>query len=57
MVADMAGATNAVVQFLGLDLPTGHVITAGTRRQADEINELWARRYRSLTPFGAVTPA
>jgi LPS sulfotransferase NodH len=52
MVADMAGATNAILQFLGLDLPPGHVITAGTRRQADDINDEWARRYRSLRLFG-----
>jgi trehalose 2-sulfotransferase len=52
VVADMAGATNAILQFLGLDLPSGHVITAGTRRQADEINEEWARRYCSLRHFG-----
>lgn len=48
VVADMAGATNAILQFLGLELPARHVVAAGTRRQADEINCEWARRYRSL---------
>jgi LPS sulfotransferase NodH len=52
IVADMAGATKAILQFLGLDLPPGHVITAGTRRQADEINDEWCRRFFSLRPFG-----
>lgn len=52
MVADITGATNAILQLLGIDLPSGHVITAGTRRQADEINDEWARCYRAPGPFG-----
>lgn len=52
MVADIAGATGAVLQFLGLDLPSGHVVTAGTRKQADEVNDERARRYRSSRPLG-----
>ena len=52
VVADMAGATNAILQFMGLDLFPGPVGTAGTRKQADEINDEWARRYRSVRIFG-----
>lgn len=53
LVADMRGVTLAILQFLGLELPAGHAITPGTRRQADEINGEWARRYRSLRPLGS----
>jgi LPS sulfotransferase NodH len=50
VVPDMGGATNAVPRFLGLELPAGHFVVAGTRRQTDEVNSEWARRHRSLRP-------
>jgi trehalose 2-sulfotransferase len=48
MVADMAGTTSAILKFLGVELPAGHAANPGTRRQADGVNDDWARRYRSL---------
>jgi LPS sulfotransferase NodH len=53
IVADMTGTTNAILKFLGLELPAGHVTNPGTHRQADEVNDDWAERYRSLKLGGS----
>ena len=52
LVTDMAGTVGLIVQFLGLELPAGHVVEAPTRRQADEVSQHWAQRYLSRSPLG-----
>ncbi|MEH0844002.1 Stf0 family sulfotransferase [Micromonospora sp. CPCC 205711] len=47
LAADPAGVTRGVLDFLGLELPAGRVVTARHRRQADDVNREWAERYRS----------
>jgi LPS sulfotransferase NodH len=46
LIADVVTGTHAVLEFLGVG-PVSRAIAAGTRRQADEMNDEWARRYRS----------
>jgi LPS sulfotransferase NodH len=48
LAADPLGATRAVLDYLGLRLPTGRVITAPHRRQADRVNQDWTIRYSAL---------
>jgi LPS sulfotransferase NodH len=48
LVADMAGVTRGVLDFLGLELPHGRTITPVHRRQADEVNDEWIARYRAI---------
>ncbi|MGD0810777.1 MAG: Stf0 family sulfotransferase [Acidimicrobiales bacterium] len=50
LVADMARTAAAVLGFVGLELPVDQVVAPRTRRQADELNQEWASRYRSLRP-------
>ncbi|WP_046470898.1 Stf0 family sulfotransferase [Allosalinactinospora lopnorensis] len=45
LVADMAGTTRGVLDFLGL--PAGAAIAPRHRRQADELNAEWIDRYRA----------
>lgn len=45
--ADMIGVTQGILDFLGLDLPDGHVIVPRHKRQADELNGQWIDRYRT----------
>jgi trehalose 2-sulfotransferase len=52
LVADMAAALGRVLQFLGLEVPVGHVVEAPTRQQADEANRDWTGRYRSRRRLG-----
>jgi LPS sulfotransferase NodH len=52
LVADISGTAAAVLRFLGLELPVDHAVKPHARRQADEVNEDWIRRYRSLRPVG-----
>ncbi|HTV12968.1 MAG TPA: Stf0 family sulfotransferase [Acidimicrobiales bacterium] len=49
LVSDMTGTTAAVLGFLGMELPAEYVTTPAARRQADEVNQEWAERYRSLS--------
>jgi LPS sulfotransferase NodH len=48
LVADPAGVTRGILDFLGLHLPADRVIVPGTRRQADQITYDWIARYRAL---------
>lgn len=50
LLRDMAGTVGTIAQFLGLELPAGHVVQAATRRQADEGSRDWARRYLYRSP-------
>ena len=47
LTADMAGATQGILDFLGLDLPRGRVIAARHERQGDSLNDQWIDRYRA----------
>jgi trehalose 2-sulfotransferase len=49
LIADPAGVTRRILNFLGLTMPPNLVITPGTRRQADDLNADWIARYRALT--------
>jgi trehalose 2-sulfotransferase len=53
LVTDMAGTASVIMRFLGLDLPVGHRFEPPTPKQADEVNQIWARQYRSRRPLGA----
>ncbi|MFJ6086391.1 Stf0 family sulfotransferase [Streptomyces sp. NPDC092369] len=44
--ADPHAVTHGVLDFLGLALPSGGRITPSHRRQADQLNQEWAARYR-----------
>jgi len=46
LAADPIGRTRAVLDFLGLALPTGSTITVQDRRQADDLNAAWITRFR-----------
>jgi len=46
LAADPVGTTREILAFLGLSLPEGRGITPRHRRQADSLNDDWARRYR-----------
>ena len=48
LVADMAGVTRGILDFLGLELPAGREITARHQRQSDALSLEWIARYRSL---------
>lgn len=52
--ADPVGVTRAVLDFLGLDLPDGVAVVPRHRRQADDLNREWIRRYRSSRPGSSV---
>lgn len=45
LVADPIGVTRGVLDFLGLDLPSGGTIAVRDRRQADDVNVDWIARY------------
>lgn len=47
LVADMAGTTRRILDFLGLRPPHGHTVTARHHRQADALNDAWMARYRA----------
>lgn len=51
LVANLEPAVAEIMGFLGLELPEGHVVQPSTRKQADEVNEDWARRYRGHRPL------
>jgi trehalose 2-sulfotransferase len=46
LAADPAATTRDIVGFVGLRLPDGHRIAPRHRRQADDLNQQWADRYR-----------
>jgi LPS sulfotransferase NodH len=48
LTTDIGRVTSGVLGFLGLDLPAGHAFVPRHRRQADQTNLDWARRYRTL---------
>jgi LPS sulfotransferase NodH len=48
LTTDIAGVTSGIVRFLGLELPAGHAFVPRHRRQADQLNHDWIRRYRAL---------
>ncbi|MDB1089056.1 Stf0 family sulfotransferase [Streptomyces sp. ACA25] len=45
--ADATGVTRRLLGSLGLELPPGRAIVLRHRRQADELNDQWAARYRA----------
>ena len=45
--ADPVGVANEVLDFLGLELPSGREIKARHRRLADALNAQWIERYRA----------
>ncbi|WP_446214039.1 Stf0 family sulfotransferase [Micromonospora sp. IBSANI012] len=47
--ADLVGVTHAVLDFLGLTLPAGAAVVPRHRRQADQLNREWIRRYRAVS--------
>jgi LPS sulfotransferase NodH len=47
LTADLAGTTRGVLAHLGLDPAASRPIAPRHRRQADHLNEAWARRYRA----------
>ncbi len=47
LVADPTGTVQGILDFLGLQLPPGHLPTARHRRQADALNDQWMARYRT----------
>jgi LPS sulfotransferase NodH len=47
LTADLAGTTRGVLAHLDLDPAASRPITPRHRRQADHLNEDWARRYRT----------
>ncbi|GIF62059.1 hypothetical protein Ais01nite_00940 [Asanoa ishikariensis] len=48
LTTDIDGVTSGILDFLGLDLPAGHAFVPRHRRQADQINHDWYRRYHAL---------
>lgn len=44
--ADPVGTTREILDFLGLEVPSGHSIETRNRRLADELNARWIDRYR-----------
>ena len=45
--ADPVGTAREVLDFLGLELPSGRPIETRNRRLADELNARWIDRYRA----------
>ncbi|MGW1540111.1 Stf0 family sulfotransferase [Streptomyces sp. NPDC002309] len=45
--ADMAGVTEDILGFLGIDLPGGCPVVPRHERQADALNDRWIDRYRA----------
>jgi LPS sulfotransferase NodH len=50
LVSDPAGVTTGILDVLGVRLPPGRVVGSRAQRQADDLNEEWARRYRAAWP-------
>ena len=48
LTTDTDRVTSGILGFLGLDLPAGHAFVPRHRRQADQLNHDWARRYRAI---------
>jgi trehalose 2-sulfotransferase len=48
LVTDPEGVARQSLSFLGADVVGDRVLRTRTRRQADELNEQWIRRYREL---------
>jgi LPS sulfotransferase NodH len=46
--ADTIGTTRRVLAFLGVELPRDVKITSRTVKQADEVNDEWIARYRTI---------
>ena len=49
LVADPARVVEGTLGFLGVEVPETLVVSPGTKRQFDEVNEEWIRRYRELS--------
>jgi trehalose 2-sulfotransferase len=49
LAADMVAVTEGILDFLGLDPLAGDPVVAQHERQADQLNEEWAARYRAAT--------
>lgn len=49
LVADPARAVERTLAFLGVEAPDSLVVSPGTKRQFDEVNEAWIRRYREMS--------
>ncbi|MEP6695362.1 MAG: Stf0 family sulfotransferase [Pseudonocardiales bacterium] len=47
LIADVAGVMDAILNFLGLQLPDDRTIAPRNHRQADETNNEWIDRYRA----------
>jgi LPS sulfotransferase NodH len=50
LAADTTAVTRGILDFLGLQLLDGHPIVPRHHRQADELNDQWAARYRAHLP-------
>ena len=48
--ADPVGTPREILDFLGLELPSGRVIETRNRRLADALNARWIDRYRAEAP-------
>lgn len=47
LAADPGACAHQVLNFLDLELPAGHQLVVGHRRQADQVNAEWIARYRA----------
>ena len=54
--ADPVGIAREILDFLGLKLPSGHLIKTRHRRLADELNAQWIDRYRAECMDGEAPP-
>jgi LPS sulfotransferase NodH len=45
LVDEPAGVARRALRFIGVPVPDDLVVEARTRRQGDEVNEEWIRRY------------
>jgi LPS sulfotransferase NodH len=50
LVVDPRATVRGILELLAVELPSGWEPASQHVRQADEVNERWARRYQSLDP-------
>ncbi|MEV4534538.1 Stf0 family sulfotransferase [Asanoa sp. NPDC049518] len=48
LTTDISGVTRGILDFLKVEPPAGHAFVPRHRRQADQLNRDWIRRYRAL---------
>jgi LPS sulfotransferase NodH len=53
LVAEPAALVRRALRFIGVPVPDDLVVETRTRRQADEVNEEWIRRYLAVAGSGA----